>query len=49
MLCIVEKDCMKFFCSSVTELAKNIIDFVKKQMLPLTEEKLKSYQGTKVC
>ena len=42
------KDCMKKFCTSLREHAKNIIDFEKK-MLPLTKEKLKSHQGAKVC
>ena len=38
------KDCMKKFCSSLREQnAKNIIDFEKKNMLPLTKEELKSY------
>ena len=39
-----EKDCMKiFFCISFREHAKNIADFEKKKMLPLTKEGLKSY------
>ena len=36
------------FCSSLREHAKNIIDFEKKEMLPLTKEELKSYQDAKV-
>ena len=28
---------------------KNIIDFEKKKMLPLTKEELKSHQDAKVC
>ena len=43
------KDCMKKFCTSLREHAKNIIDFEKKEMLPLTKEELKSYQDAKVC
>ena len=39
---------MKMFCESLREHAKNI-DFKKKNMLPLTKEKLKSYKDTKVC
>ena len=42
------KDCIKKFCESLREHAKNIIDFDKKKMLPLKEE-LKSYQDAKVC
>ena len=40
---------MKKFCESLREHAKNIIDFEKKILLPLTKEELKSYQYTKVC
>ena len=39
---------MKNFCESLRELAKNIIDFRKKKMLPLTKEELKSHQDAKV-
>ena len=46
-LCCGE-DCMKF-CESLRENAKNIIDFEKKKMLPLTKEEIKSYQDTKLC
>ena len=43
------KDCMKKFCDSLKEHAKNIILFEKKKMLRLTKEELKSYQKAKVC
>ena len=33
-----EKSCMKKFCESLREHAKDIIDFEKKKMLPLTKE-----------
>ena len=46
-LCCGE-DCMKF-CESLRENAKNIIDFEKKKVLPLTKEEIKSYQDTKLC
>ena len=39
---------MKMFCESLRKHAKNI-DFKKKNMLPLTKEKLKSYKDAKVC
>ena len=39
-----EKDSMKKFCESLRKNAKNIIDFEKKKILPLTKEELKSYQ-----
>ena len=40
------KDCMKKFCSSLREQAKDIkdiIDFEKKNAVTLTKEELKSY------
>ena len=40
---------MKHFCESLREHAKNIIDFEKKKVLPLTKEKVKSHQDAKVC
>ena len=43
------KDCMKMFCTSSGEHAKNIAQFEKKKTLPLTKEKLKSHQDPKVC
>ena len=43
------KDCVKKFCESLREHAKNIIDFEKKKMLLLTKETLKSHQDEKVC
>ena len=42
------KDCMKNFCDSLREHAKNIIAFEEK-MLPLAKEELKSYQEAKLC
>ena len=38
---------MKKFCTSSREHAKNVIDFEKNKMLPLTKEELKSYQDEK--
>ena len=34
---------MKKFCTSFREHVKNIIDFEKKNMLPLTKKEVKSY------
>ena len=36
-------------CTSLREHAKNVIDFEKKKMLPLTKEELKSSQDGKEC
>ena len=35
------KDCIKKFCESLREHAKNVIDLEKKKILPLTKEELK--------
>ena len=43
------EDCMKNFCEFLREHTKTIIDFEQKNMLPLTNEELKSYQDAKVC
>ena len=43
------KDCTKKFCTSLREHTKNVIDFEKKKMLPLTNEELKSHQDAKEC
>ena len=43
------KGCMKKFCESLRKHLKNIIDFEKKKMLPLTKEEVKSHQDPKVC
>ena len=43
------KDCIQKICTSLREHAKNVIDFEKKKMLPLTKEELKSYQDRKEC
>ena len=43
------KDCMKKFCKSLRDHAKNVIDFKKKKLLTLLKEELKSYQDAKVC
>ena len=43
------KDCMNKFCTSLREHGKNIIDFQKKKMIPLTKEDVKSHQDGKLC
>ena len=44
-----EEGCMKRFCEFLREHTKNIIDFEKKKMLPLTKNKLKPHRDAKVC
>ena len=43
------EDCLKTFCESLKEHAKNIIDSEKEKMLPLTKKELKSDQYATVC
>ena len=43
------EDCMKQFCSSLRKYVTNVINFEKKEMLPLTKEKLKLHQDAKIC
>ena len=43
------EDCMKKIRTSLGEHAANAINFKKKKMLPLTKQKLKSYQDLKAC
>ena len=43
------KDCMKKFCTSLREYAKNIIDFEKKKKIPLIKEEQRSHQDQKLC
>ena len=40
---------MKKFCASLREHVKNIIHFVKKKMIPLTNEELNSHEDARVC
>ena len=42
------EDCMKKVFESLKEQAKNIIDFEKKKMQPLTKEELASHQDPKL-
>ena len=43
------KDCMEKFCRDLKELATEIINYEEKEMLPLTDNKIKSYEKQKAC
>ena len=43
------KDCIKKFCKDLKELETEMIDFKKKEMIPLTNKEIKSYEKQKVC
>ena len=43
------KDCMKIFCKDLKDQAKKIINYEKKEMIPLTDKKKESYENQKIC
>ena len=43
------KDCIKKFCKDLKELGTEIINFEEKEMIPLTNKEIKSYEKQKVC
>ena len=47
--CYRGKDCMESFCKDFKEHAAKIINYEKKEMIPLTDEENKSYKKQKVC
>ena len=47
--CYRGKDCMEKFCKDLKEHATKIINYQKKEMIPLTNKKSKSYKKQKVC
>ena len=40
---------MKIFCKDLKNQAKNIINYEKKEMMPLTDEEKESYENQKIC
>ena len=47
--CYRGKDCMERFCKDLKEHATKIINYQKKEMIPLTDKRSKSYKKQKVC
>ena len=47
--CHRRKDCMERFCIDLKEHVTKIINYIKKEMIPLTDEENKSYKKQKVC
>ena len=43
------KDCIEKFCKDLKELGMEIINFEEKEMIPLTNKEIKSYEKQKVC
>ena len=47
--CYESEDSMERFCKDLREHARKIIDYEKKEMIPLTDKENKSYEKQKVC
>ena len=47
--CYRAKDYMEMFCKDLREHVTRIINFVKKEIIPLTDEENKFYKEQKVC
>ena len=47
--CYKSEDCVESFCKDLREHAMKIINYEKKEMIPLTDEENKSYKKQKVC
>ena len=43
------KDCLKRFCQDLKKQAKSIVDFGKKEMIKLTQEKQYKHDSRKYC
>ena len=43
------KDCMKIFCNDLKDQANKIINYEKKEMIPLTDKEKESYKNQKIC
>ena len=42
-------DCMKKFCTDLKKHAAEIISYQKKEIIPLADEKIESYNYQKLC
>ena len=43
------KYCMEMFCKDIRDQSMNIINYAKKEMIPLTNEETEFYEKQKVC
>ena len=43
------KDCMKIFCKDLKDQAMKIINYEKKEMMPLTNEEKETHENQKIC
>ena len=44
-----ENECMKIFCSDLKEQANKVINYEKKEMIPLTDDEKETYENQKIC
>ena len=47
--CYRGKDCMERFCKDLRQHAIKMIDYEKREMIPLTDKERKSYKKLKTC
>ena len=43
------KDCMKMFCKDLKDQAMKIINYEKKEMIPLTDKEKETHKNQKIC
>ena len=43
------KDYMKMFCEGLKDQAMKIINYEKKEMIPLSNEEIGSYENQEIC
>ena len=43
------RDCMKIFCNYLKDQANKIINYEKKEMIPLTDDEKETYENQKIC
>ena len=43
------EDCMKIFCDKLKDQSMKIINYEKKDMIPLTNEEKEIYENQKIC
>ena len=43
------EDCMKMFCKDLKDQATKIINYEKKEMIPLTDEEKETHENQKIC
>ena len=43
------QDCVETFCTDIKRQADKIINYEKKETIPLTDEETESYENQRVC